>query len=345
MSLVGSVAALGLAMTVSVASAQEPIVLRLHHFAPASTVPHSQYLVPGGKRIEEASQGRLKVEIYPAMQLGGTPPSLYDQARNGTVDMVWTVPGYTPGRFPKTDVFDMPFMAYGVRASSLAMHEYAEKHALDEFADTHLLTIFSTVNGMLHTDKAVREPEDLRRMKIRNPTRQLAELTAKLGGQAVAVPFPGIPEAVSRGVINGVTVPLDAVYSMRVHELTGYHTKFQNAHGEGLYANFMVLTMNKAKYESLPADLQRVLDENSGRSEIAEIARVWEADEKRIEEEIRAMEKNEIIVVDQDQQEGWRQAAAEIVDGWVQQMDKRGLDGRALYEDARALLVKHANAK
>lgn len=334
--------ALGLA---AAAQAQEPIVLRVHHFAPASTVPHKDYLVPWGKRIEEASQGRLKVEIYPAMQLGGSPPSLYDQARNGTVDIVWTLPGYTPGRFPKSDVFEMPFMAYGVRASSLAMHDYIEQHAADEYADTRVLTIFSTANGMLHTNKAVTQPEDLRRMKIRNPTRPLAEMTIKLGAQAVSVPFAGLPEALSRGVIDGVAIPLDAVVAMRIHELIGHHTRFLNEDGEGLYANLMMLTMNKARYESLPAELQKVIDDNTGRREIAEIARVWEAHDLEVEEIIRGRAENQIHLVNHDEQDGWREASDSVVAAWIAQMDKRGLDGQALYDNARTLLLKHAKAK
>ena len=91
------------------ALAQE-VTLRMHQFLPPQANVPAKVLIPWAKRVEEASDGRIKVEVFSAMALGGTPPQLIDQARDGVVDIVWTLPGYSPGRFPRAEVFELPFM-------------------------------------------------------------------------------------------------------------------------------------------------------------------------------------------------------------------------------------------
>ncbi|MFC7609898.1 type 2 periplasmic-binding domain-containing protein [Teichococcus aestuarii] len=86
----------------------EEVTLRLHHFLPAVSNVHRNFLAPWAKKVEEASAGRLKIRIFPAMQLGGAPPQLYDQARDGVADIIWTLPGYTAGRFPASRRWSCP---------------------------------------------------------------------------------------------------------------------------------------------------------------------------------------------------------------------------------------------
>ncbi|MEQ9609984.1 MAG: C4-dicarboxylate ABC transporter, partial [Kiloniellaceae bacterium] len=117
------------------AEAQEStpqVILRLHQMLPPQAAIPARALIPWIETVERESQGRIKVEHYPSMQLGGAPPSLYDQARDGVVDLIWTVLGYTPGRFPKSEAFELPFMVTTAEATSRAFHEYALANAMDE---------------------------------------------------------------------------------------------------------------------------------------------------------------------------------------------------------------------
>src|SRR3546814_7509797 len=106
--------------------------------SPPSTT-HKDFVEPWARKGEAESDWRIKIEIYPSMQLGGKPPALYDQVRDGVVDIVWTLPGYTAGRFPIIEVFELPFMAASAEATSQAAHEFYLKHAVGEFGDTHPL--------------------------------------------------------------------------------------------------------------------------------------------------------------------------------------------------------------
>ena len=254
--VVHAATAVAMAVTAGAASAQE-VVLKFSTFmAPQSHVwldMHEGWM----KKVEKESNGRIKFERYPAMQLGGTPGQLYDQVKDGVADVTWTLPGTTAGRFPRVEVFELPFMMSNAEATSKAYWEYVQTYAKDEFKDVHLLAVNVHGPGMFHTvNKPIKSIADLRGMKLRGPTRQVTKLLASLGATPVGMPLPGIPDALSKGVIDGAVIPWEVVPSVKVHELAKYHSEFDPSL-PALYTTTFVMTMNKAKYESLPPDLSR----------------------------------------------------------------------------------------
>ena len=162
--------------------AQQSVTLKFHTFmAPQSNVwlnMHKAWM----NKVEQESGGRIKFEAYPAMQLGGTPVQLYDQVRDGVVDVVWTLPGNTAGRFPRVEVFELPFIMTNAEATSKAYWEYVQTMAPDEFKETHLIALQVHGPGVIHTvDKPVRSVADLKGLKMRAPTRQVTKLMGALG--------------------------------------------------------------------------------------------------------------------------------------------------------------------
>ncbi|NNF71873.1 MAG: C4-dicarboxylate ABC transporter, partial [Rhodobacteraceae bacterium] len=145
--LAGAVA-LGLSTTVAVA---QDVTLRCQHFlSPQGSVPKF-FIEPWARKVETDSNGRIKVEIYPAMQLGGSPPALYDQIRDGVIDCGWALPAYTPGRFPESEAFELPFMtSMSAEASSRAAWEFTEKYAMERFGDIKVLAVHVHGPGVIH---------------------------------------------------------------------------------------------------------------------------------------------------------------------------------------------------
>ena len=234
--------------------AQQTVTLKFHTFmAPQSNVwiaMHKAWM----DKVEKESGGRIKFEGYPAMQLGGTPVQLYDQARDGVVDIIWTLPGNTAGRFPRVEVFELPFMLTNAEATSKAYWEYVNTIATDEFKDTHVLAVNVHGPGMFHTkDKQIKTVNDVRGMKLRGPTRQVTKMLGLLGATPVGMPLPQIPDALSKGTIDGCAIPWEVVPSVKVHELTKFHSEFDPA-GGALYTTTFVMAMNQAKYNALPPD-------------------------------------------------------------------------------------------
>ena len=259
--LLGAIGATALAMGLPATASAQEVTLTLHQFLPAQANVPRLVLDVWADSVEEDSGGRIQVDRYPSMQLGGTPPELMDQAIEGTADVVWTVVGYTPGRYPSTEVFELPFMMTNARATSHAYWEMFETHMKDtEFKDVHILGTWVHGPGMLHVNKEVRAPDDMAGLKIRGGSRLVNTLLEKMGAEPVGMPVPAIPEALSKGVIDGTTIPWEVTSALKVPELVEYHTEFD---GEALYTLTFVLAMNKDRYESLPEDLQTMLREEA----------------------------------------------------------------------------------
>ena len=161
------------------------------------------------------------------MQLGGTPPQLYDQARDGVVDIVWTLPGNTPGRFPSTEVFELPFVGLAPRARQRAGLRRSSRDAnlANETKDVKLLSYWSHDHGLIHANKQVKTMDDLKGLKLRFPTRLAGEALKALGATAIRMPIPQVPESLAQSVIDGCVVPWEVVPAIKVHELVKFHTE------------------------------------------------------------------------------------------------------------------------
>jgi TRAP-type C4-dicarboxylate transport system substrate-binding protein len=335
--LTGAVALAGWLGATSVVMAQE-VTLRLHHFLPGAANVPTHILDPWADGIEEQSEGRIRIERYAAMALGGTPPQLYDQAVEGTVDIVWTLPGNTPGRFPSTEVFELPFMLTNAEATSRAYWDLFERHMRDELSETHILGAWVHGPGMIHSREPVGSMEDLQGMTIRAPTRIINALLGELGANPVGMPIPQVPENLSRGVIDGAVVPWEVTVALRVPELVNNHTEFGGEHA--LYTTTFVLAMNKDAYEAMPEDLREILDANSGEGFSAFAGRTqqeWDAPGR----EMAVENGNNIIQLSDEETERWRQAAQPVIDNWIAEMNARGYDGQALVEEARELIARY----
>jgi TRAP-type transport system periplasmic protein len=336
----GIAAAVGASALSSLAQ-QPTVTLKFHTFmSPQSNVwlnMHKAWMT----KVEQESGGRIKFEAYPAMQLGGTPVQLFDQARDGVVDVVWTLPGNTTGRFPRVEVFELPFMMSNAEATSKAYWEYVQTMAPDEFKDVQVLALHVHGPGVIHTtDKPVKSVADLKGVKVRGPSRQINKLLGTLGATPVGMPLPGIPDALSKGTIQGAVIPWEVVPSVKVHELTKYSAEFDPA-GGALYTITFVMAMNKAKYNSLPADLKKIIDNNSGMATSAWLGKTQQAGDMAGRK--TAVDRgNSIFTVGPQEAQQFRRASRLVEVEWVDDMNKRGFDGKKLLETARGLIDKHS---
>lgn len=337
---VGAAAIMAAAMisTPGIASAQD-VTLRLHQFLPPPAPVPAQILKPWATMVEEASGGRIKIEHFDAMSLGGRPPELMDQARDGVVDLSMTVVGYTPGRFPRTEVFELPFMMTNPVATAKAYWEMVETDFQNnEYKDVKVLGAWVHGPGVIHTEGGVSSLEDMKGLTLRGPTRIINDLLSELGAEPVGMPLPAIPEAISKGVVKGTVIPWEVTTSIRLSELVENHTEFSG--DESLYTAAIVLVMNKAKYEALPDDLRAILDAESGAKLSAFATQVmWDMDAPA--REIAVSAGNSITTLDAEEIARWKQASEPVVERWIADMNDKGIDGAALIEQAKSLITKH----
>ena len=316
------------------------VTLKLHQFLPAQANVPKLVLDVWADNVEASSEGKIKVDRFPSMQLGGKPTELMDQAIDGVADVVWTVVGYTPGRFPRTEVFEMPFMMSDAEAVSRAYWELFEKEMRDtEFKDLKILGTWVHGPGLFHSAEPIVSPGDLNGVKIRGGSRTVNKMMDLLGATPVGMPVPAVPEGLSRGVIDATTIPWEVTAALKVPELVSNHTEFSN---RALYTLTFVLAMNKSKYESLPADLQKAIDDNSGMEFSAFAGKTQEGADGPARE-LAVANGNNIITLNDEQVAEWEAAVAPVVDNWIADMDKKGIDGQALYDEAKTLIEKYSN--
>ena len=320
------------------ASSAQEYTLRIHQFLPDTGTVPADFIIPWAQKVSEQSDGRLNVEVYSSMSLGGTPASLYDQARDGVVDIIWTVAGYTPGRFPISETFELPFIMTDAESSSRAAWRFWEEYMQEETADVRMLAVHLHGSGVFHMNApAVETPEDLQGRTVRGPTRLTTRLLEALGATAVGMPVPQVPEALSRNVVEGAVIPWEVTRTLRVPELVDTHTEFGGDHG--LYSTFFFFAMNHDAYDDLPEDLQAIIDANSGIETSGWAGRAQEAADAPGRQE--AVDRgNTIITVEGDALRAWYDAAQAVRDQWVSEMAERDIDGAALIEAAESLIAE-----
>jgi len=334
-----ALSALSAFVVAGAAQAQQTYTLRLHQMLPPQATIPAKAIGPWAQKVEAESGGRLKVQLFHAMQLGGAPPQLFDQARDGVVDITWTVLGYTPGRFPKTEVFELPFMSGNAEQSSKAIQEYVEKFAADEFRDVKLLAVHTHGPGLFHTKQPVTGLESLRGMKVRGGSRIINNMLTKLGATPVGMPVPAVTEALSKGVIDGTTIPWEVTPALKVSEMVKNHTTF--AGEQGLYTQTFALSMNRAAYDKLPDDLKKVIDNNAGIGTAALFGRAMDEGDKA-GRDIAVKAGNNIVALDMAETQRWRRTAGAVEADWIKEVGGKGIDGARLIKEAQALIAKHA---
>ncbi len=175
--------------SVSMAGAAE-YTFKLHHFLGPLAPAHTKMLEPWAKAVEENSGGKVDIEIYPSMSLGGRPPELVSQARDGVVDLVWTLNGYTPGLFPRSEVMELPFVFLNdPRAANLALYDMFESDLQADYRGLEVMFLHVHAGNGLHTRNVeVRSPSDMEGMRIRTPSRTGAWVIEALGASPAAMP-------------------------------------------------------------------------------------------------------------------------------------------------------------
>jgi TRAP-type C4-dicarboxylate transport system substrate-binding protein len=338
LSLAAGLVAMSVAMGVA---AQEPeVTLTVHHFIGPKAPTQAAFIEPWARRVEEQSNGRIKVEIYPSMSLGGAPPELYSQARDGVADIVWTLPGYTPGVFPRTEVFELPTVHRGsAEATSLAIQDVFDLIAPD-FEDVHPILIYAHAGQALFTvDKPIHKVEDLAGLKLRIPSRTGAMLIEAWDAQPVGMPVPDLPQALSKHVVDGALVPYEIVLPLKIYELTNYSIEGPN--GQRFGTSVFAFLMNKERYESLPDDLKAVIDANSGAAIAGEFGAVWDGVEKPGKDATIAS-GSEMIVLDEEAMAGFNERSEQVEKRWLEDMEAKGIDGQELLDAAKAAVARHS---
>lgn len=317
-------------------------MLKLHHFLPPKAPAHTKMLAPWAADVEKASGGKVKIELFPSMALGGKPPELINQVRDGVVDIVWTVNGYTAGLFPRSEVFELPFVhTNDATATNLAMREMFLNGAIaDDYKSVKVMFLHVHAGQAIHmVEKEVRTPDDLKGMKMRIPTRTGAWIIEALGAAPASMPVPALPQALSKKVVDGAFIPWEIIPPLKLQDVTKVQVEGPNRVRFGT-TTFQV-SMNRDTWAKLSPEVQRAFDANNGEARVRAVGKVW-TDSEAGGIAVAKKAGNKHIQLTEAQLAMFKAKLEPVVQRWIDEVKGKGIDGQALVAQARALIAKHA---
>ncbi len=312
----------------------ETINLRMHTHVPPVSSSYKN-LTWWKTKVEKESGGRLQITLFGSNQLGGKAEDIYEQVKDGVVDIGWTLPGYKAGLFPVTSAFELPFIGDIASVNSPALDAFVRQYGQKEWGDVHLIVAHSAGVSVFHMKtRKIEKLEDFKGLKIRTPSRISSAALAALGATPVPIPGLKITEALMHDVVDGAVTPWAIARAIRTIDVAKYHTE-NTLHGPTL-----VMIMNKQSYEKLPPDLKKVIDANSGEWLARHFGTLWEHDD--LPGRAKAEElKHEIITVPDAEQARWKKATEPVYADWIKEMDGKGYSGRQLVDAAEQLIAKY----
>jgi TRAP-type C4-dicarboxylate transport system substrate-binding protein len=275
--------------------------------------------VEWGKEIEKRTNGRVKVTMFAGGTL--TPgDKCYDGVVKGLSHVGLSVFGYTSGKFPLTEVIDLPLGYKSGLAATRLINEYYKKFKPKEFDEVKVMYLHANGPNLVNTKKPVNKLEDLKGMKIR-ASGTVSKITQALGATPVAMPMPDTYDALSRGVVDGVICPIEAMEGWRLGEVVKYTTQ-----GTGVANSLaMFVVMNKEKWNSIPPDIQQII-EKINEEWIDREGKVWDEIDKS-GREFASQRGHKIITLAADEAPRWVKAVRPLLDDYVKSMKAKGLPG------------------
>ncbi len=304
------------------ASAQvKPIILRYSTMFPVNH-KHAVLSEQWCKEVEKRTNGRVKVQHFPGGTLT-TPPTTYESIVKDVTDIGLCVLGYTMGKFPISDVLAYPLgIKSGYAATKLA-NEYYAKFKPAEFDEVKVLYLQANGPGVVHTTKPVARLEDMKGLKIRT-FGPVTAFISNLGAAPVAMPMGDSYDAISRGVVDGLYAPYEALHGFKLGEVLKYSIENWGSS----YSGVQMVGMNKAKWNSLPPDIQRTIDAIDSEW-IEKQGRMWDDIDK--EGKDFALKRGiKIVKLSPEEDARWAAKAQPMIDDYVKKMKAKGLPGEAV---------------
>lgn len=315
----------------------QPITLKVHSFSGPQAPDQKLHLFPWAEKINLLAGGKMKVEVYTNMQLGGKPGDLPQQLEDGVVDVILHVPGFSPGRFPGMEGTELPFTNVGFSAGqSPAVYEWASKWLMgNELKGIKILGTHTTDASVIHSrEKPMKSLDDFKGVKFRVPGRFVGETAKALGATPVGIPLPGVYEALQRGQVDGMFINWAIVPPYRLQEVTKFHLETP------VYQSPINTLMSQRSYDKLPPDMKKIIDDNSGLAYTKELGVVWDSLTGPAKKTIVDQGGTLYSISDAEKQR-WIKAVQPVYQIWIAEMDKRGLPGKQMFDDLLVTTAKY----
>jgi TRAP-type C4-dicarboxylate transport system substrate-binding protein len=301
-------------------------------------VPPSHFLTPGYKdwaaALEKASNGTIKVTLYPSSQLGSGHDH-YDMVKSGIADFGLINPGYTPGRFPVIAAADLPFQVTDSLKAAPAIHRWYKKYAEKEMPEHYVCHVFSHEPGSFHSKKEIKVPADVKGMKVRTANQTIATYVTSMGGNSVQVPIMEAADTLKRGITDAITVPWGGLThpAFKFGEVTEYTLDVP------LYVSNFTHGISRKTYDSMSDAQKKAIDSVCTPEWSALAYKYWYADDHGRQLDIYKTDRK-ITKINDAQVKLWKEAAKPVVEQWAAAVKKAGYDPDVVLKELHDELKK-----
>jgi TRAP-type transport system periplasmic protein len=313
----------------------KPVELNLCHFMPPMHPLNTKILVPFAEELAEKTDGRVKIFVYPANELVGAADN-FDGTVSGVIDIGFTLPAYTPGRFPLTTILEFPFMFTSPVQSNLVAWELLNTNPAiteTEYKDVKVLWYGTTDLGHFLLKKPVDTVEGLKGLRLRSPSTVGNDVIASLGAVPVTMPVPEVYDAIERSIVEGTLLPVSTLISFNLSEVVDYVLEMN------MYATPLHMVMNKASWDKISPEDQEIMTEL--------LAKFPEIMGKQYLGDTEAGFKRAadagipVVSPSPAEMQKFHEAVDPLIAGWISDMEAKGLPGQEVFDQVKALAEKY----
>jgi TRAP-type transport system periplasmic protein len=280
-------------------------------FTPDSEVTFRTVMKPFAETVQRETNNAVVFDLFPNGALGRNPGQQPQMILDGVADLAWIIPSYSPGRFPDTEVLELPGMFKDLREASLTATALNAHKALHDYGDYYVVGLWGTSPYSIHTNFPVNSIADLKGKTIRASSKNESAALRAFGAVPVGMPVTEIPEAISRGTISGTTSHMSPFFDFGLDRVTNNHFFI------GLGVVPLTVLMNKKKFDALPQAAQAVIERNAGSA----LTNVWIESITSYNaanlEKLKSNPKNKVVFPSKEELDKAQALLAPVRDEWV----------------------------
>ena len=315
--------------------AEETITLKL-----AYSLPPRHGLTAGfkewGEALAKATNGTIKVQLYPSSQLGSGQDH-YDLAKRGIADISWVAPGYTPGRFPVIGATELPFTVGDALKAAPAISKWYKKYAGKEMSEVIFCHAYTLDRATIHSNKSIRVPADIKGLNIRTANQTMSRYVTMMGGNPVQVPIMEAHETLRRGITDGITVTFGGLVGpFKFGQVTKYTLDVP------VYVSVFADVISKRAYQRMSPAQRKAIDDTCTPEWTTRIYKHWYDVDQKDQENSRKLKDHVFTKIGPAEMKLWRQAAKRVEDEWAESVKKAGNDTTQVIGEQKAEARKGA---
>jgi TRAP-type C4-dicarboxylate transport system substrate-binding protein len=329
---IAKLAALAATTMLMTSAASAQTTLKLSHYLPPVHGIHTDFIVPWTEQVTQCTGGAVKFEIFPGGTQLGNVAKQQEQVLAGVVDIAHGLHGIPRGRFPRTSLIELPFMTDNAGAASKALWAMYPDYLAPEYKGLKVLALHAHNGGLVHTsNKKIEKMEDLKGLRLRTPSPAVSEMLTALGATPQGLPPGEVYENIQKNVIDGTVFPWDPVKSYGLNEVLKYHLE------AGTYTVPFFFVMNQRKYDSLPENVRKCIDQASGDALVGKFGDWWDKwDEAGRTEAEQA--GHTITKLSPEERERWRKALQPTIETYIKQTSNQVENAQQIVEEMRKRL-------